>query len=128
MCCQELHPLCFRPNPNHFPNLTTLLKSHRQCHSFFQENFFDLYIVAALNKQNDGRISCRAKAGLQQKEVANAQKLRELEGQKSQFAGQIEALEANVVQLSRRAEELELQARRAREEASAAAARLKELK
>ena len=89
---------------------------------------FVLYFVAALNKQNDERASCRAKAGLQQKEVANAQKLRELEGQKSQFAGQIEALEANVVQLSRRAEELELQARRAREEASAAAARLKELK
>lgn len=70
----------------------------------------------------------RAKAGLENKEAANAQRLRELEGQKGQFAGQIESLEADVLRLNKHADDLERQAHAARQEANTAGARLKELR
>jgi chromosome segregation ATPase len=70
----------------------------------------------------------QAKAGLENKEAANAQRLRELEGQKGQFAGQIESLEADVLRLNKHADDLERQAHAARQEANTAGARLKELR
>lgn len=73
-------------------------------------------------------IAYSAKTGLEQKEAENAARLKDLEGQKGQFAGEIETLEANVLKLNQRAEQLEKEAAAARQEATNAAGRLKELK